>query len=70
MTPPVQLSDGLAPPTPPLLLRIKEAATWLHASDKTVRRLIDTGKLESVKIRGLRLVRQSSLVALMEKGTA
>lgn len=52
------------------LLRIKEAAAFLRSSDKTVRRLIDSGKLESVKIRGLRLVRQSSLAALMEKGTA
>lgn len=52
------------------LLRIKEAATFIRASDKTVRRLIDSGKLESVKIGGLRLVRQSSLVILMEKGTA
>ena len=52
------------------LLRIKEAAAFIRSSDKTVRRLIDTGKLESVKIRGLRLVRQSSLSLLMEKGTA
>lgn len=52
------------------LLRIKEAAEFIRASDKTVRRLINSGKLESVKIRGLRLVRHSSLVALMEKGTA
>jgi excisionase family DNA binding protein len=52
------------------LLRIKEAAEFLRASDKTVRRLIDSGKLESVKIGGLRLVRQSSLALLMEKGTA
>jgi excisionase family DNA binding protein len=54
----------------PTLLRIKEAATWLKSSDKTVRRLIDTGKLESVEIRGLRLVRQASLETLMAKGTA
>lgn len=52
------------------LLRIKEAAEFIRASDKTVRRLIDSGKLESVKIGGLRLVRQSSLAALMQKGTA
>ncbi len=52
------------------LLRIKEAAEFIRASDNTVRRLIDSGRLESVKIGGLRLVRQSSLVALMEKGTA
>lgn len=54
----------------PVLLRIREAAAFIRASDKTVRRLIDSGKLESVKIGGLRLVRQSSLAALMEKGTA
>jgi excisionase family DNA binding protein len=54
----------------PSLLRIKVAADVLGMSDKTVRRLIDSGKLESVKIRGLRMVRESSLRVLMEKGTA
>lgn len=51
------------------LIRIKEAAKRLCSSDKTVRRLIDTEKLQSVKIRGLRLVRESSLIELMNKGT-
>ena len=54
----------------PVLLRISAAASFIGVSDKTIRRLIDSGKLESVKIRGLRFVRQSSLLALMEKGTA
>jgi len=57
-----------APATSPLL-RIKDVAAFLGFSDKTVRRLIDSGKLESVKIRGLRLVRQNSLAVLIEKGT-
>ena len=52
------------------LLRIKDVAAFLGFSEKTVRRLIDSGKLASVKIRGLRLVRQSSLLELIEKGTA
>ena len=53
-----------------ILLRIKAAAAFVGVSDKTIRRLIDSGKLESVKIGGLRMVKQSSLMALMEKGTA
>lgn len=52
------------------LMRVKEVAAFLGFSEKTVRRLIDSGKLQSVKIRGLRLVRQSSLLELVEKGTA
>jgi len=52
------------------LVRIKDAAVFLGFSEKTVRRIIDSGKLASVKIRGLRLVRQSSLLELVEKGTA
>ena len=56
-------------PYPSPLLRIKEAAKRLQSSDKTVRRLIDAAQLDSVKIRGLRLVRETSLNALMEKGT-
>ncbi len=51
------------------LLRIKDVAKFLGFSEKTVRRLIDSGKLASVKIRGFRLVRQSSLLELIEKGT-
>ena len=43
------------------LLRIKEVAEFLRMSDKTVRRMIDAGQLESVKIRGLRLIRWSNL---------
>jgi excisionase family DNA binding protein len=48
------------------LLRIKEVAELLRSSDKTVRRLIDDGKLRSLKLRGLRLVRSSDLSALIE----
>jgi excisionase family DNA binding protein len=51
------------------LLRIKEAADFIRSSDKTVRRLIDEGRLRSVKIRGLRLVRASDLNALVEGAT-
>lgn len=51
------------------LLRIKEAAACLRSSDKTVRRLIIEGKLRSVKIRGLRLIRQSDLMALVQTST-
>ena len=59
----------MTPSALPEILRISAAAAFIGVSDKTIRRLIDSGKLESVKIRGLRFVRQSSLLALMEKGT-
>jgi excisionase family DNA binding protein len=52
------------------LLRIREVANYLRSSDKTVRRLIIDGKLRSVKIRGLRLVRASDLHALIETSSA
>jgi excisionase family DNA binding protein len=48
------------------LHRIREAASILRSSDKTIRRLIVDGKLPSVKVRGLRLIRGSDLRALVE----
>jgi excisionase family DNA binding protein len=51
------------------LLRIKEVAAFLRSSEKTVRRLIDEGKLRSLKLRGLRLVRASDLNALVRAAT-
>lgn len=52
------------------LLRIKEVAEILRVSEKTVRRLIDEGKLRSIKVRGLRLVRASDLDALIQASTS
>ena len=52
------------------LLRINEVADCLRSSDKTVRRLICAGKLRSLKVRGLRLVRASDLRALVEGATS
>ncbi len=37
-------------------LRLSVIAEWLGVAVKTVRRLIDSGKLKSVKIGGLRMV--------------
>ena len=37
-------------------MRIKEVAGWLGISAKTVRRRIDSGEIESVKMGGLRVV--------------
>ena len=37
-------------------LRLNVVAEWLGVAVKTVRRLIDSGKLRSVKIGGLRMV--------------
>lgn len=51
------------------LLRIKEVAAILRISDKTVRRLIDAGQLQSRKIRGIRLILWSELQRLIQ-GTA
>lgn len=51
------------------LLRIREVAEYLRSSDKTVRRLIVDGKLRSVKVRGLRLVRESDLKSLIQIST-
>ena len=47
------------------LLRIKDVADFMGTSDKTVRRLIDEGKLKSQKIRGLRLIWKSQLLAML-----
>ena len=52
------------------LLRIHEVAQYLRSSDKTVRRLITEGKLRSIKVRGLRLVRASDLSALVQASTS
>lgn len=63
MNAPTPLPDGDS------LLRIKEAAACLRSSDKTVRRLIRDGKLDSIKIRGLRLIRASNLTSLVKGST-
>lgn len=51
------------------LMRISEVAQYIRSSDKTVRRLITAGQLRSVKVRGLRLIRQSDLLALLQTAT-
>jgi excisionase family DNA binding protein len=48
-------------------LRIKAVANWLGISDKTVRRRIDSGEIESVKMGGLRVVPRRNLRAYWEK---
>jgi excisionase family DNA binding protein len=47
------------------LLRINEAAEYLRVSDKTVRRMIDAGQLQSIKLRWIRLIRWSDLQQLI-----
>ncbi len=59
MNPSIEMPNGER------LLRIKEVADYLRMSDKTVRRMIDAGQLDSVKIRGLRLIRWSDLQKLL-----
>jgi len=48
-------------------LRIKAVATWLGVSEKTVRRRIDSGQIESVKMGGLRVVPRRNFKAYWEK---
>jgi excisionase family DNA binding protein len=48
-------------------LRIKEVAASLRISDKTVRRRIDSGEIESVKMGGLRVVPQRCFRAYWDK---
>lgn len=48
-------------------LRIKVVAEWLGISEKTVRRRIDSGEIESVKMGGLRVVPGRNLKAYLEK---
>lgn len=64
------MMEGIPNPLGDTLLRIREVASFLRSSDKTVRRLIVDGKLPSVKVRGLRLVRSSDLRALVESSRA
>ena len=47
------------------LLLLPEVAKALRVSDKTVRRLIDEGRLKSLKMRGRILIRSSELMALV-----
>jgi excisionase family DNA binding protein len=51
------------------LMRIKEVADLMRMSDKTVRRMIDAGQLQSRKIRGIRLIRWTELQRVLQ-GTA
>jgi len=48
-------------------LRIKVVADWLGVSEKTVRRRIDSGEIESVRMGGLRVVLRRNLRAYWEK---
>lgn len=47
-------------------LRIKTVAEWSGVSDKTVRRWIRHGKLPSVKMGGLRVIRHQDFEAFWE----
>ena len=48
-------------------LRIKTVAEWLGVSEKTVRRTIDDGKIVSVKMGGLRVVRRRDFKTYWKK---
>jgi excisionase family DNA binding protein len=48
-------------------LRIKTVAAWLGVSEKTVRRLIDHGKILSVKMGGLRVILRRDFKAYLQQ---
>ncbi len=48
------------------LLLLPEVAAFLRVSVKTVRRIIDEGKLRSIKVRGARRIWLSDLKAFLE----
>lgn len=50
-------------------MRIKEAAKFIRMSDKTVRRMIDSGQLASSKPRGIRLIWRDDLERLLKNST-
>jgi excisionase family DNA binding protein len=49
------------------ILRINEVAELLRVSDKTVRRMIDSGQLSTRKLRGIHLVRWSDVQKLVRQ---
>lgn len=63
------MNERPAMPDGERLLRIKEAAVFLNVSDKTVRRMIDSGQLQSWKPRGIRLIRWSHLRRVIPQAT-
>lgn len=49
------------------LLKLSEVAPQLRCSEKSVRRRIESRKLESIKVGGVRLVLESSLLNFIQK---
>ncbi len=52
----------------PLLVSVRDSATLLGVSLRTVQRLIEQGVLESVKIRKRRMVKMTTLIEIAERG--
>jgi len=55
-------------PTPPLAVSVSDAARLLSVSRDTIYRLIQTGKLRTVKLNGRRVVPMRELERLLEEG--
>jgi excisionase family DNA binding protein len=53
-----------------LLVTIAEAAASLRISQRSVRRLIESGRVESVRIGKSRRLRRSDLLTVAERGVA
>jgi len=54
----------------PLLVTVKETATLLGVSPRTVLRILENGALEGVKVRRCRRVTMASIIEFAEKGTS
>jgi excisionase family DNA binding protein len=53
----------------PLVITIKQAATMLQVTEKSVRNFIEAGHLKSVKIAGARRIPLDELKRLASEGT-
>ena len=58
-----------APPMPPLLVRVEEAARMLSLSRSTIYEMMDCGELPSVRRGGARRIPLAALQAWVERQT-
>jgi excisionase family DNA binding protein len=52
------------------LLSYKQAASLLNICSRTLRRMVDAGQLQAVRIRGRVLFRPADILKIQEQGTA
>jgi excisionase family DNA binding protein len=51
------------------LLSSKQAASLLNICSRTLRRMVDAGQLQAVKVRGRVLFRAADILRIQEQGT-